>query len=57
MSHPHHEQKDDLAIRTPLWKWLVFILIVIALPLFYSFYNQVQIEQVLVETDTPAQSS
>jgi hypothetical protein len=55
MSHPHHEQQDDLAIRTPLWKWLVFILIVVALPLFYSFYNQVQIEQVLVETDAPTQ--
>ena len=38
----YHESK-----QAPLWKWLVVIFLVIAIPLFYSFINVMQIKQAL----------
>ncbi|RDI48060.1 hypothetical protein [Aquicella lusitana] len=37
-----HESK-----QAPLWKWIVVILIVIAMPLFFSFVNMMQTQQAL----------
>lgn len=39
--HKHHDRKP-----TPLWKWLTIILIVVAMPLFYSFISDEQVQQV-----------
>jgi hypothetical protein len=25
--------------RTPLWKWIIIILIVVAMPMFFSYYR------------------
>jgi len=33
------------AKRAPLWQWLLVILLAVALPLFYTFIGDVQIEQ------------
>lgn len=44
--HEHPSKK-----RVPLWKWLVIILLVIAMPLFFSYYRDVQIEQVFGPND------
>ncbi|MBA3660227.1 MAG: hypothetical protein H0W64_00690 [Gammaproteobacteria bacterium] len=43
----HHEEKRK---RMQLWKWLVVILIVLAMPLFFSYYREAQLQQVLIET-------
>lgn len=37
--------------HVPLWKWLVIILLVLAMPLFFSFYRNVQIQQALMQTN------
>jgi len=48
------KHKEDPAIKTPLWKWLVFILIALGLPLLYTYVSVGQIAQVEVETgNTP----
>ncbi len=52
------KHKKDPAIKTPLWKWLVFILVALGMPLLYTYISDAQIEQVEVETGnaTPATS-
>jgi hypothetical protein len=44
MSH-HHEDQDLSRIKTPLWKWLVFLLIVLAMPMLFLTYQSQQTEQ------------
>lgn len=46
--NPHKSKK------TPLWKWLVIIFLVIAMPLFFSFVRNVQIQNAL--TSNPPES-
>lgn len=47
------KHKEDPAIKTPLWKWLVFILVALGLPLLYTYISEAQIAQVEVETGNP----
>ena len=42
LSRQPHEQK-----RVPLWKWVVVLFLVVAMPLFFAFYRKVQLQQVL----------
>lgn len=42
----HITRKFNDAKQAPLWKWVVVILLVIAIPLFYSFIRATQIQQV-----------
>jgi hypothetical protein len=44
--HHHLARKFRESTKAPLWKWLVIILIVVALPLFYTFISVEQIQQV-----------
>lgn len=44
--HRHLVRKFHASTKAPLWKWIVIILIVAALPLFYTFISIMQIQQV-----------
>lgn len=46
MKH-EHEDDFDKPKRAPLWKWLLIILLIIAMPLFFSFVRDAQIQQAL----------
>lgn len=48
MSHEHDHRVKP---RAPLWKWLVIILVVVAMPMFFSFYREAQLEQAIEDTD------
>lgn len=37
--------------RAPLWKWLLILTLILALPLFFSFYREAQIQQALNQTN------
>ena len=39
--------KVDTRKRVPLWKWLIVILLVLAMPLFFSFYKKAQLQQTI----------
>ena len=43
----HDEHKFHKRKRTPLWKWLVIILLILAIPLFFLFARNVQLQEVL----------
>lgn len=48
MKIKHHiMRKYQQSKQAPLWKWLVVIFIIIAMPLFYTFVNVTQIQQAL----------
>jgi hypothetical protein len=36
--------------RTPLWKWVVIILVVIAMPLFFAYYRMANLQFVIKNT-------
>jgi hypothetical protein len=38
--------------KAPMWQWIVIILVVIAMPLFFSYYRTMRLQQVLGPTDT-----
>lgn len=38
------------AKHVPLWKWIVIILLVVAMPLFFSFYRTAQLQQAIRQT-------
>ncbi len=38
--------------HVPLWKWLLIIILILALPLFFSFYRNVQIQRALSQIQT-----
>ncbi len=46
-----HESK-----QAPLWKWIVVIFLVVAMPLFFAFVRTTQIQQVL-STEQPEQTN
>jgi hypothetical protein len=47
MSFKHHLiRKYHESKQAPLWKWIVIILIVIAMPLFFALIGTSQIQQV-----------
>ena len=56
MKHAHHEQVDP-AIKTPLWKWLVLALIILGLPMYYTFFGDAQIAQNAVQMDNASPQS
>lgn len=33
--------------KAPLWKWLVVVLIIVSMPMFFSFARNIQIQQAL----------
>lgn len=33
--------------HVPLWKWLLIIIMVLAMPLFFSFYQDAQLQQTI----------
>ena len=41
--HPHNE-----STHAPLWKWILIIILVVAMPLFFSFVRNVQMQQALL---------
>jgi hypothetical protein len=41
LARAYHQSK-----KVPLWKWIVIIAIVIAMPLFFSFVRTTQVQQV-----------
>lgn len=50
-----HENTTHQTKRAPLWKWILIIALVVALPLFFSFVRTMQTQQVLNEE--PGQNS
>lgn len=53
MSKFHHHQSEPNINKVPRWKWLLIILMIVAMPLFFSFIHSIQIQQALMNT-TPA---
>lgn len=48
MKFKHHLiRKFQDAKSAPLWKWIIVIFIVIAMPLFFSFVNMMQTQQAI----------
>lgn len=45
----HHE--PSYKKRTPLWKWLVIILLVISIPFFFQSYRYSQTQKALQQTN------
>ncbi len=37
--------------KAPLWKWIVIIILVIAMPLFFSYYRGIQTNLAIQKTD------
>lgn len=51
MKIKHHLiRKYHDAKKAPLWKWLI-IIIIVAMPLFFSLVNSVQTQEVISETN------
>jgi hypothetical protein len=48
---PHHNP------RTPLWKWILIIILVIAMPLFFSLYRNLQTQNAINATNPTAQQT
>lgn len=46
----YHQSKN-----VPLWKWVVVVFLVIAMPLFFSFVRMQQMKQVLNNDDNQQQ--
>lgn len=47
MKFKHHLiQKFNKSKQAPLWKWIVIIFLVIAMPLFFAFVRTIQIQQI-----------
>jgi len=38
--------------KVPLWKWILIIVLVVAMPLFFSLYRTYQLQQVFGPGDT-----
>ena len=53
MKHEHSD-KGDVQIKTPLWKWAVMALIIVAMPTYYLFFRDVQIEQAAAQMNDTA---
>ena len=48
MKFRHHlARKFKESKQAPLWKWIVIIFLIIAMPLFFAFVRMEQIQQVL----------
>lgn len=54
MKLKHHlMRKFHESTQAPLWKWVVVIFLVVAMPLFFSFVRTMQVEQVLENEPQP----
>lgn len=42
-----HIRKSNVLKHTPLWKWFVIVFLVIAMPLFFSYIRNIQMQQAL----------
>lgn len=51
------KHKSHGSIRTPLWKWLLIILLVVAMPLFFSLVRDTQLQQALISSTPEPQQS
>jgi len=47
--------KFDKFKPAPLWKWIMIILLVIAMPLFFWFIRNIQMQQALMSVPPEAQ--
>jgi hypothetical protein len=47
MTHDDTELKTTKKKRIPLWQGLIIILIIIAMPLFFSFARDTQLQQTI----------
>jgi hypothetical protein len=45
--HKHTENR-----RTPLWKWIVIILLVVAMPMFFSYYKMANLNHAIKSMPT-----
>lgn len=52
MKMKHLKRLHQQLKPVPLWKWLVIILLIVALPLFFSLVRSTQIQQAL-QTSQP----
>lgn len=51
MSRKNRDEEEDSNIKTPLWKWLVFILIVLSMPVLYLTYGTQQTEEAVIQSE------
>lgn len=57
MKFKHHLiRKYNESKRAPLWKRIIVIFLVIAIPLFYAFVRTTQIQQVLGNQNQPPET-
>jgi hypothetical protein len=49
--------KDDGGYRkrTPLWKWVLILLLVVAMPLYFSYYRMTNLRYILKNTAPTSQ--
>jgi hypothetical protein len=52
LARKYHESK-----QAPLWKWIVIVFLVLALPLFFALVNTVNIQQVFGTQDVVQEGS
>lgn len=52
-----HIRKTKVLKHVPLWKWVVIILLVIAMPLFFSYARNIQMQQALMSTTLPSEET
>jgi hypothetical protein len=57
MKDKNQSGHPNKSTKTPLWKWLLIGLLILAMPLFFSFVRNARIQQALVmapaEQNTP----
>ncbi len=49
MGHKHHENEPP--IKTPLWKWLVFVLIALGMPMLFMNYRAQQTARAVYQVE------
>ena len=58
MKIKHHLiRKFNESKQAPLWKWIVVIFLVIAMPLFFALVNTTRIQQVFGNQDEVAEGT
>ena len=50
MNHHNHDHEQPRKKRVPLWKWVVIILLVIAMPLYFAFFKGLQLQGAIKDT-------
>lgn len=56
MAHKHRPDQRKIK-RTPLWKWIVIIFLIVGMPLFFSFVRSSQMQTALTPQPSTAESA